>query len=365
MVLTNRVVMMRVKGDKWVGDRFQHADPQEANQGEPDELYLATRCHQNFIENVPLAFVLAAIAELNGANRKVLNYCMAALFVLRIAHVELGLRGKGAMGTGRALAYFGTQGFLGGLAAYSTYLVKGYWGYWLSRSIGRGWTKGEIGLRDTRKELHYLGNMGLPFLLGKSGDGLLGWRDFILFWYFLIEASFDCIFWKGQAPVILSWNAIHYRIVNWFSIIPIQYFHPGVLLDHSRLFHSGITNRSPSRPQTAHFTKVYSAPTEEGVKTSTCLEIGNRVETLLTLQLHDMLALIRSSLLHHWPISESCLHWVLAICVQHWSVLGLRGDCFQADGFYQLWVVLVALGMFLVPHLQRTDSASDLVQFDI
>jgi hypothetical protein len=56
---------------------------------------------------------------------------------------------------------------------------------------------------------------------------------------------------------------------------------------------------------------------------------------------------------------------VLAICVQHWSVLGLRGDCIQADGFYQLWVVLVALGMFLVPHLQRTDSASDLVQLDI
>jgi uncharacterized membrane protein YecN with MAPEG domain len=121
--------MMRVKSEKWVGDRIQNNDPQQANDGEPDELYVATRCHQNFIENVPLGFVLAAIAELNGANKKALNYCMGALLVLRIAHVELGLRAKGAMGTGRAIAYVGTQGFLGGLAAYSTYLVKGYWGY--------------------------------------------------------------------------------------------------------------------------------------------------------------------------------------------------------------------------------------------
>ena len=25
--------------------------------------------------------------------------------------------------------YFGTQGFIAGMAAYGTYLVKGYWGY--------------------------------------------------------------------------------------------------------------------------------------------------------------------------------------------------------------------------------------------
>ena len=25
--------------------------------------------------------------------------------------------------------YFGTQGFIAGMAAYSGYLVKGYWGY--------------------------------------------------------------------------------------------------------------------------------------------------------------------------------------------------------------------------------------------
>ena len=27
------------------------------------------------------------------------------------------------------VGYYGTQGFITGLAAYGTYLVKGYWGY--------------------------------------------------------------------------------------------------------------------------------------------------------------------------------------------------------------------------------------------
>ena len=72
---------------------------------------------------------LTAIAELNGANRKVLNYAMATLFVLRIAHAEMGIRKEGAMGNGRPIGYFGTLGVLSGMAAYSTWLVKGYWGY--------------------------------------------------------------------------------------------------------------------------------------------------------------------------------------------------------------------------------------------
>lgn len=83
----------------------------------------------NFLENVPFAFTLAAIAELNGGNRTVLNYVMAALFVLRVGHAELGLRAKDTLGPGRTLGIFGTQGVLAGLAAYSAYLIKGYWGY--------------------------------------------------------------------------------------------------------------------------------------------------------------------------------------------------------------------------------------------
>ena len=49
---------------------------------------------------MPLAFIFAAVAELNGADHKVLHYLMAALLVLRIGHVELGLKGKGTLGYG-------------------------------------------------------------------------------------------------------------------------------------------------------------------------------------------------------------------------------------------------------------------------
>ena len=67
------------------------------------------------------------VAELNGANRKVLNYALATLFALRVAHVEFGLKGKNALSIGRPIGFFGTQGFLGAMAAYSAYLIKGYW----------------------------------------------------------------------------------------------------------------------------------------------------------------------------------------------------------------------------------------------
>lgn len=78
---------------------------------------------------MPLALTLAGVAELNGANRKVLNYALAALFVLRVAHVEVGLKGKDTVGLGRPVGYYGTQGFLVGMAGYCAYLVKGYWGF--------------------------------------------------------------------------------------------------------------------------------------------------------------------------------------------------------------------------------------------
>lgn len=83
----------------------------------------------NFLENVPYAFVLTAIAELNGGNRTLLNYAMGILLAIRIGHVELGMRSKDTLGPGRPLGQFGTQALLAGLAAYGSYLIKGYWGY--------------------------------------------------------------------------------------------------------------------------------------------------------------------------------------------------------------------------------------------
>ncbi|KAI4196031.1 MAG: hypothetical protein LQ350_006815 [Teloschistes chrysophthalmus] len=129
LFLSNRVVYQRIKNKQFMGDKLKSDNTKGTDNTNMDPLFLENRCHQNFLENVPLAFTLAAIAELNGADRTILNYALAALFALRIGHVELGIRGKDAMGPGRLLGLLGSQAFLGGMAAYGTYLVKGYWGY--------------------------------------------------------------------------------------------------------------------------------------------------------------------------------------------------------------------------------------------
>jgi hypothetical protein len=60
---------------------------------------------------------------LNGGNRKVLNGSLAALLLLRILHVELGLTGPKAMS---GVGYYGKLGFIGGMASYAAYLVERY-----------------------------------------------------------------------------------------------------------------------------------------------------------------------------------------------------------------------------------------------
>lgn len=126
--LMNRVAYQRVKNKTYIGDNLPE-DTTAAGSSTANSLELETRSHGNFVENVPFAFVVAAIAELNGANRKVLNYALASLLVLRIAHVELGIKVPGNMGIGRPVGFWGTQTFVAGCAAYGAYLVKGYWGY--------------------------------------------------------------------------------------------------------------------------------------------------------------------------------------------------------------------------------------------
>ncbi|KAL8825220.1 MAG: hypothetical protein Q9170_007880 [Blastenia crenularia] len=130
LLLSNRVIYQRLKHRQYIGGRLNSSEKDNTGDHEnPDPLFLENRCLMNFLENVPLAFVLTAIAELNGGDRVYLNYAMAALFAMRVAHVELGLRAKDTLGPGRAPGILGTQGFLTGMAAYGTYLVKGYWGY--------------------------------------------------------------------------------------------------------------------------------------------------------------------------------------------------------------------------------------------
>ncbi|MCJ1255318.1 hypothetical protein MMC24_003134 [Lignoscripta atroalba] len=146
LLLSNRVAYQRLKHEKYLGDRLPKPsssssssspdttttttdNEQQQSSPPPDALHLATRAHGNFLENVPLAFILAAVAELNGANRKYLHYAMALLLVLRIAHVEVGLKREGTVGVGRPVAFYGGQVWVAALAGYGSYLVKGYWGY--------------------------------------------------------------------------------------------------------------------------------------------------------------------------------------------------------------------------------------------
>jgi len=94
-----------------------------------DPLYIASRAQANFAENVPLGLILATVAEINGADRKYLNYALAAFFAFRVMHVELGLMVRGATGPGRLVGYYGTQIWLATVGIWSSWLSKGYWGY--------------------------------------------------------------------------------------------------------------------------------------------------------------------------------------------------------------------------------------------
>lgn len=125
-LLSARVSKLRVDNKKWIGSKTSEAN-NASNQVDP--LEVAVRSHNNYLENVPLALLLAAIVELNGGNRKVLNGGLAALLVFRILHVEFGLRSDEARAPGRLIGHLGTSGFLGGMSAYAAYLVKGYWGW--------------------------------------------------------------------------------------------------------------------------------------------------------------------------------------------------------------------------------------------
>jgi len=92
-----------------------------------NELYTDVRAHMSFIENVPFAFTIAAIAELNGGHPTYLSAALGGLLFFRILHAELGLKQKDAIGNGRPIGYFGTIGTIVGLAAYAAGLTREFW----------------------------------------------------------------------------------------------------------------------------------------------------------------------------------------------------------------------------------------------
>ncbi|EPS39569.1 hypothetical protein H072_6665 [Dactylellina haptotyla CBS 200.50] len=125
-LLSYRVVALRVASDTFVGDRTKEG---KSSQENPEKLTIAVRAHGNFAEYVPLAITATALAELNGADPKILIGALGALFALRVGHVELGVRGQAALGPGRIIGFLGTVGYLIGMSGYVAWLNRGYWGF--------------------------------------------------------------------------------------------------------------------------------------------------------------------------------------------------------------------------------------------
>ena len=117
-ILCARVTKARIDADTYIGEK------PDATDNEGKALVLINRCQVNFAEHVPLAMLLGAVVELNGGNRKVLSGSFAALLAFRILHAEFGILGQDTKGFGRPVGYFGTLGFVAGMAGYALYLVS-------------------------------------------------------------------------------------------------------------------------------------------------------------------------------------------------------------------------------------------------
>jgi uncharacterized membrane protein YecN with MAPEG domain len=118
--LAVNVVRTRRQAGIFLGDKTKSPETTKV-----DPLFLNTRLHGNFLENVPLALVAAAVVELNGGSRKVLTYTLSALFLARISHV-VGLT-QNIQGF-RAAGFLSSIGIVTGLGTWGAYLAKGYWG---------------------------------------------------------------------------------------------------------------------------------------------------------------------------------------------------------------------------------------------
>jgi uncharacterized membrane protein YecN with MAPEG domain len=126
--LSYRVVRCRLSDNYFLGDNSSKGGSASSHQS--NDLYRASRCFSNFTEYVPMALALAAVAELNGANRKLLSAGLSTLLVFRVMHAEAGLlQGADGVGKGRPIGYLGTVGTMLGFAGYTAFLVKDYWGF--------------------------------------------------------------------------------------------------------------------------------------------------------------------------------------------------------------------------------------------
>ena len=90
-LLSLKVVKTRIDLNTWEGDKCiggkEQAGIKQPDGNTYDPLLIATRVHANMVENMPLTLILAALAEINGADRKKLTTVLAAFTVLRLSHV--------------------------------------------------------------------------------------------------------------------------------------------------------------------------------------------------------------------------------------------------------------------------------------
>ncbi|KAF9875306.1 hypothetical protein CkaCkLH20_07126 [Colletotrichum karsti] len=125
-ILSVRVVRERLQKEHYLGDNSSTATS-DWKSYRNDRLYLLTRAHTNLAENVPLAFILAALVEVNGGSRKALSWFLGGFLAMRVLHADFGILSQG-IGLGRPVGYWGSVGLLSAIAGYSAFLVKGYWG---------------------------------------------------------------------------------------------------------------------------------------------------------------------------------------------------------------------------------------------
>jgi uncharacterized protein len=113
--------------DSSSGKPSSDSKPKSNQSPTASDLLVNARCHANFVENVPLALLVASLVEINGGNKQLLTSALSALLFFRIVHAEFGLRQKASMGWGRPVGYFGTLGFVFGMSSYAAWLVRSYW----------------------------------------------------------------------------------------------------------------------------------------------------------------------------------------------------------------------------------------------
>ncbi|KAI1094884.1 membrane-associated, eicosanoid/glutathione metabolism protein [Rostrohypoxylon terebratum] len=145
IILTARVVVQRSKQRVAIGDHMPPSPPSTSTSTSAsspvsstnittpsgihtsaDPLLLSTRCQQNFAEFVPLALLLATIAEANNAvTPRALKTALGILLAARVLHVEAGILRPGAMGLGRPMGFYSTLGVIGWLGWA---VGRGFWG---------------------------------------------------------------------------------------------------------------------------------------------------------------------------------------------------------------------------------------------